>query len=65
MVRVIMAQVYFDEDRHGPEGGWVWLVMHPYRDYEKRHRGIAGSLSAAVWLCEEVLGIVEKTAEEK
>lgn len=44
LIRVILAEVYYDEDRDDPHGWWIWMA---YKD-EQTVRGVEGCLTSAV-----------------
>ena len=58
MVRNVRAQIYFDEDYTGTEGGWVWLTIKDKPSCEPSPRGRAIARWDAVRQVEEALGIL-------
>lgn len=50
IIWVSVAEVYFDKDQDGPEGGWVWFV-------KGGSRGKSPSLGHAIVDAEHALGI--------
>jgi hypothetical protein len=62
VIRRSFAQVYYDEDLMGPDGGWVWLLL-PHKEDDRYlfpARGRAISLQDAVWAAEEALGLLKE-----
>lgn len=51
IVRVNLAEIYFDEDKDDSRGGWIWFI----HGLEKR--GVSASLLDAVAAAETALGI--------
>lgn len=62
IVRVHLANVYYDEESNNPIGGWRWLLLGRAFDFalEKSSvRGVSASLSDAICDAEQAMGIRE------
>lgn len=62
IVRVRVAEVYYNENSTDPKGGWIWVLLGKGRvgawDNGRPNRGISASLSDAICDAEEAMGIV-------
>ncbi len=54
IIRHQKAEIYFDEEWTGREGGWRWMIFG-----ESLTGGYAPSRSAAIYCCELALGFKE------
>lgn len=52
-----LAEIYFDEDKEGPEGGWRWIVHPPLPLETQPPGGYTTNFEHAIGSCEESLGI--------
>lgn len=57
--RPLMGDIYFDEERDDPRGGWIWIAYT-----EPIQRGLAYNLEFAAWKVEHAWGLVEEDKEE-
>lgn len=68
VVRVTLAQLYFDEDSLHPTGGWRWLLLHEAYEMAQKNgrpvRGTGASLPDAVWDAEIAMGIISDTSND-